>query len=508
MRVLGGGTARLGALVVVLALATGPAPAPALSGHRTADVPRTGYRIPADGTAAGGWIGSRGLGRAVVYRIDPGRRPTVVRFRPARWRTVLAGSGPRPVTRLATRRAAWLLSKYGTYPSPAQSAAVEVALDALLHGGRYAVTGAGTRHRLHRTGAATSILGLARYMLGHSRQLAGPYRTAVSGGGAVVGEATGFTVTVTARRTGAPVPHLPVSLTVAGRTRTGTTNDAGAVQTRLTFPAAGPRLLRVVVARLPSDRLLVRFPARGHGSRVVVAGRKGSRRLRVPVAVRARPTLAVEAPATGRLPDPVPGVLRVGAGYPSPRRALVTLHGPFAAATDATCATAGTAAGTTRVTGDAVYGVPTLHAPAAGYYRWSARLAADEFNLAAWACGPPLLLRAVPTLSVTGSATRIDIGGRVRATVRAAGLVPGYADLVRVRLVGPYRTRAAARCDPGRVVRRRQVPVAAPGGHGTTSRVRVARPGFYAWQAVLPPAPLSTRVVTDCRAAGTLLRVG
>ena len=57
-----------------------------------ADPPRTGYPLPADGTAAGGWIGSRRAGHQVVYRIDPARKATASRFGPAHWLPRLAAA--------------------------------------------------------------------------------------------------------------------------------------------------------------------------------------------------------------------------------------------------------------------------------------------------------------------------------------------------------------------------------------------------------------------------------
>ena len=221
----------------------------ALAGR--ADPPRTGYPIRSDGTAAGGWIGSRRLGREVVYRIDPGRAPVATRFRQERWVARLDGSGPRQVTRGSTRRAAWLVAKYGTYRSPAQSAAVEVALDTLLYGGRHALGGRRTQWRVRQTGAEGAVLPLAEYMLRASARLAGPYRIRVERTAAVVDEPTGFTVRVVAARSGEPIPHLPVSVRFGGGIRTRDTDSTGTVRAGLTAGRPGPQPVQVLIRRLP-----------------------------------------------------------------------------------------------------------------------------------------------------------------------------------------------------------------------------------------------------------------
>ena len=211
------------------------------------------------------------------------------------------------MTRAGVRRAAWVLAKYGTYRSDPQSAAVEVALDALLYGGRYGWRGAETRQRLRRTGAADSVLPLARYMLDHSVALAGPYRVRVRVQGAVVGDQARVEVTVTSTHGGRPVPHLPVTVAFAGRALSRTTGAAGAVTAQTTAPLAGPQPVRVTVLRLPSDRLLVRRPVRAGGIPSRGRGSQGARRAGPVVAILARPVVHVSAPGTGPITEAVPG---------------------------------------------------------------------------------------------------------------------------------------------------------------------------------------------------------
>lgn len=502
-------------LVCVLALAAvllslEPASsAQAAAERRTADPPRMGYALPADGTAAGGWLGSRTVTGRAVYRIDPSRGPRAPGFRPGRWLASPIGSGPVRVDRFRTQRAAWLLAKYGTYPSDAQAAAVEVALDALLHGGAYARQGARTRARLRRSGAEGAIAPLADYMLEHSRRLAGPYRVSVTATGATVGDDAGFVVRVTSIRSGAPIKSLPVVVRFDGAGVSGVTDRRGRMTARLPAPVAGPRQARVTVRRLPTHRLLVRRPTRGAASRVVVAGRKESRILEPLVAVRARPTVRVSAPAVGTVRDPVPGTLWLSAGYPTPRTATLTLHGPFSARDDATCGPGpGLLSVEQEVTADGEYAVPSLSVTTAGVYRWSVALAADRYNLPAASCGERIVVKAVPSVTVAREARTVAPGAETRAKVAVADLPPGYAKDAAVLLFGPFATRDAVRCADPRLARRRAVAVIAPATSAWTDPVRLRRPGVYAWRAVVPSGPLATRELTRCGAPRTTFRVG
>ena len=497
-----------GALLAALLPALVAPPSPAAPQRRTADQPRVGYALPADGTASGGWLGSRTVARRAVYRIDPAREPSTPRFGPGRWIRTPSGSGPVRVTRSRAQRAAWLLAKYGTYPSDAQAAAVEVAVHALLHGGAYGRSGSRTAERLRRSGAAEAIAPLADYMLERSRRLAGPYRVRVTATGAAVGDEASFAVRVTSIRSGAPIPGLPIDVRFEGAKVSGVTDDRGRVAAAAAAPVAGPRQARVTVRRLPTHRLLVRRPVRGTASRVVVAGRKESRTLAPRVAVQARPAARVSAPSVGRVPAPVPGTLRVSAGYPSPRLATLTLHGPFPTREEATCvAGSGVRSARQEVRADGDYTAPPLSVGTAGVYRWSVALAGNTYNLPAAACGERLVVKAVPEVSVVRAARAVAPGADTRARLSVSGLPAGYAEDVAVRLYGPFLSRDAVRCTEDRLARRRAVPVTAPATDAWTAPVRLRSPGVYAWRAVVPSTMLATRELTPCAAADTTFRV-
>ena len=495
-------SAVLAGLAVPAAGSQGPA------SRRTADQPRTGYVLRNDGTAAGGWIGSRKLAGQAVFRLDPGRGPVATAFGKAHWVSVLDGSGAVKVDRARTRRAAWVLAKYGVYRSKAQAAAVEVALDALLVGGRFAVNGAVTQRRLEQTEDPPTILGLADFMLTNSRMLAGPYRVTVDAADAILGHQVLVTVRVTAARSDEPVPSLPVEVGLSGREGTARTDDTGTAYVALRSTRSGPQDVAVTVRLLPTDRLLVRRPT-ASGSRVVLAGVKHGRSETASVAVQARPTARITTPANGRVTDPVPGTLRLADGYASSRVASLTLHGPLPVGSAADC-TPGTALGSAHaltVSADGSYAVPREVVSRPGVYSWSAVVAEDRYNLPVAACGTALTIKAVPRLSVEPTKDRIAVGGSLRGRITVAGLDDGYADVARAWLFGPFDTRAGARCTDAHLVRNRGVDVTGPSSSGTTDVITLNRAGVYAWQASLPRGSLALHAETTCGDPGTFVIV-
>ncbi len=485
--------------------ALSPAAATGAVEPTTADLPRSGFHLPDDGTAAGGWIGSRRTDADVVYRVDPKRGPITSGFLGGAWVETFDGSGPLTVDRARTRRAAWLVAKYGTYRSKPQSAAVEVALHTLLHGGGFALGGAAADDRLRRTGATDEIVAMADYMLEHSKRLAGPYAVKVTAVGAVVGEPAAFTVSVRAVRSGAPIPKLPVVVSFAGQETALTTGARGLINAVVPSVAPGPQPVRVTVSRLPSHSLFVRRPQTAGASRVVVAGRKVEVVRDVSVDVVARPRVGVTAPDVRTVVDPVPGTIHVQSGYPSAREGVLTLHGPYPSRALAVCDAGGPTApgGSVTVEANGPYPVPVLEVAEEGVYRWELAVAGNRFNLPATSCGEPVLLKAVPTVAVSVAAPVVALATPTRARVVVSGLPLEYAADAVARLYGPFATRGAIDCVPDRMARQRLVPLSGPATSKWTDPVTITRAGFFAWQVVVPSGPLSTRVLTTCGAPGT-----
>ena len=205
----------LAVAVTTLVTLVGSAPAQA-----SYPVSRIGFRIPADGTTSGSWLGSRTLGSRPVYLIDPARKLVRTRYAAARTVKVLS-------SRRATARAAWILSRYGNQRGADRryyAAATDVALDALLVGGKYSLTGAVTRRHLRQSGRAETLLSWARYFLKVSKKYAGPYRVVISKTGATVGGPVTVRARITAAATGAPIPQRPVTISYDGHAA-GTPRD-------------------------------------------------------------------------------------------------------------------------------------------------------------------------------------------------------------------------------------------------------------------------------------------
>lgn len=492
-------------LVVLSALSVVPAGA-----ATTADAPWSGYQVAKNGTASGGWLGARRAGGQVVYRIDPSRTKTVTGgFRTAGWQGALPGTGPRRVTATDTSRAAWIVGKYGSYRYAVQNAAVEVALDELLHGGSSSLAGTTTRQRLAQSGRGSAIRSFAATMLRDSARFAGPYTVKLTSTPTPAGGTAILTVSVVASTSGAGIAHLPVSVTYSGEAVSGVrTDSSGSVSIAVPVGAAGPHPVTARVDRIPEARLLVRAPTTAGASRVVVAGQKASRTVTGTLAVQAAPQVTSASTSgtitTGQSPA---GHLTLSGTFPSARSATATLYGPFGSAQAATCRPAYRAASrTVNVVGDGTYAYPALTVPRYGYYLWGATVPGDAYNLAASTCAGSVLARVVPTLAATPTGTSYRAGAFIHGLVTVGGLPSGYAGNATLRLYGPFASASETTCDPARL--RATQTVAVP-GDGTYSgpTTAVTQLGYYIWAADLPASTFSTARTTSCSTSGAAFRV-
>ena len=492
--------------VLGLLIATSTAAAAAT----TADKPWSGYRVKATSTAAGSWLGARTVSGQVVYRIDPSRTTSTARgFADGVWKGSLTGSGPRSVSATDTARAAWILSKYGSYRYDVQNAAVEIALDELLHGGAWALKGSRTKSRLAQTGQAATIRTFVTTMLADSARYAGPYAVTVTPSPSRADRTVRVAVRVVASRTGAGIASLPVSVTYAGSTTTGLTTGAdGSVSTTFPLGAAGVRPVTAVVGKVPESRLLVRTPSPSKASRVVVAGRKTSRTATAQVVVTATPRITTTSTtATIPVTGTPTGRLTVSGSLPSQRAAVVSLFGPFASPASATCAPAQRAAsGRVDVTGDGGYAFPALRVPRAGYYVWGATLPADALNSSATSCAGAVTARATPTVTVAPTGSRFRAGSYVHARVTVTGLPTGYADDATLRLFGPFTGSSATSCTASRLKASREVRISADGTVAGPD-VKVTNPGYYVWAADLPGSALAEADSSSCTDPRAVFRV-
>ncbi len=383
------------AMTLSALVTTSFAAAPAAAGRPT-DRPWSGFRIAQNDTAATPWVGARKVNKRVVYRIDPrAARDAGPRFGPVKKVSKVSGKGRKAAaSRLETRRAAYILAKYGPVKDDIQAAAVDAAVLHLLEGGKFRLNRDAGRARILRTGRAKAVKGLARALLRESARHSGPYVvTSVQRGSAIPGGDAEIVVSVASRRTGAPMVALPVTVTSQGSTRSSVTDEAGRAYVRLPAPEAGTHQVDIRVDRVPSTRLLVRKPAKKAGSRVAIAGAKRSlQRVGTLVVTEGSPKVRVEV-TKNRLNvgnEPRGTFTVTGSVGAQSRPVTIERFGPFAKGSQARCRDNGSVyykSATITITGNGTYSLPQWKLKAEGYYLYSVTVGANDANPRAFTCG-------------------------------------------------------------------------------------------------------------------------
>jgi len=354
----------------------------------------SGYRIDRTGKASGGWIGARRWGRngPVLYRIDPAASARTTTYRSGHWVSRLRALEPRSTAdRRDTARAGWILSKYGTFRYDSQSAAVDAALLHLLAGDRWSLRGDLGARRIRQSVRSAEVRSFARIMLNDSLLRSGPYAIEVHQQDvAIIGEPVRLAIRVFAARNGHPLPYVPVQVaTPDGVTNAGKTSKDGPIGLTYDSPPAGALPIKVSVGQAPEARLRLLAPVRPSASRVVVAGRKGRVTGYGVAYVKARPRVLVSAKDT-RIPagGKNKGRFRLlGSAEAWPRRAVVTLHGPFADPQKVQCGPRTTRKAHVRVTKAGHYSLPRYTLRKEAIYVWQVRVPGNRVNLPADVCG-------------------------------------------------------------------------------------------------------------------------
>ncbi len=235
--------------------------APVVASHARDTAHRwSGYRIPRNGHADGGWMGGYKVGDTPVFVVTPTRRPNRRGYEVAQVVADLDKS--RGASRRATARAAWVLSKYGGYRDARQAAAVDAAVYHLLVGGRWRIDHHRGAARIRHSGDPASVRRFARIMLGQSRKFAGDYQVTVTATGADVGGTIEATVTVTARHD-RPAAGLPVTVSAPGAaTVQAVTGDDGRAVARFPATQQGWQDVTASVGQVPEHRLYLREPVK------------------------------------------------------------------------------------------------------------------------------------------------------------------------------------------------------------------------------------------------------
>ena len=336
-----------------------------------------GFRIPRNGHADGGWIGGYRVGGEPVFVTTPLARPNTRGYRAGS----LVGNyrEDKGATGGQTARAAWILSKYGGYRDATQAAAVDASVYHLLVGEKWRITGDRGSRRIRQTGQPSTVRRFARIMLRQAARSAGAYTVAVRSTGADVGGTVTGAVTVTDGH-GKPTAGLPVTFTSGTGSVAAVTGDDGVALARFPAPVAGWQLITAAVDQVPEHRLLLLAPRRRHQATAAVGGVRQTLTASTSAPVRGPQALSLKASADIILVGAKTAVAATVAGDGSPRTATGSLHGPFASASAATCAGPAVGTVTASVSSDGTYPLPSLTAPAAGFYVW--RVAVDGGPLA------------------------------------------------------------------------------------------------------------------------------
>jgi hypothetical protein len=494
-------------LLVTLLLSAAPlVAAPTVAAGSTSHAAErwAGYRIPRTGDAAGGWIGGYRIGDTPIFLITPTREPNRQGYQRAR--VVDDLSGRRGATHAETKRAAWILSKYGGYRDATQAAAVDASVYAVLVGGRWRTTGARGARRIHDTPDSATVLRFARIMLKESRLHAGQYRARVKATNADAGGTIEATVTVTDGH-GRPAAGLPVTVAAAGaETVEAVTGDNGKAVTRFAVSQPGSQRITATVRQVPEHRLHLRVPVR-QGQAAAAEG--GVRRTLVATtrsAVRGSQALALRATPATLLVGSATQVTASVTGDGTRRSAAGTLYGPFGSVSAAQCA--GPAVGTVTkvVSADGVYALPALRPGGAGYYVWRVSVDGTPTALPVAACGAVTTVKAVATVAVTALTPEMQ-PGNADVRVGLSGLPRLPAVDVTLSVLGPYATQqelTAANCSGAIATTMTQ---RMNGDATVTLSPYVGQTGWYALQATVPPAELRQGSQSPCAAPGTLLHV-
>ncbi|MDH2414735.1 hypothetical protein [Nocardioides sp. CER19] len=463
-----------------------------------------GYPIPRTGLAAGGWIGGYRIGHTPIFLVTPTRLPNRTGYQRARLVDDL--DGRRGATRAETKRAAWILSKYGGYRDAAQAAAVDASVYALLVGGRWRINGAQGSRRIDRAGDPSTVRRFARIMLNQSRRHAGQYRARVAATNADAGGTTEATVTVTDGH-GRPAAGLPVTVAATGAAPVrAVTGDNGRAVARFAAPRPGWRRITATVGQVPEHRLHLRLPIR---SRQAAAAEGGVRRTLVAgtrAGVRGSQTLSLKAsPATVLRGSPA-RVTATVTGDGTTRSATGTLYGPFAAASAVQCA--GAAVGTVRssVRGNGAYTLPALKPGTAGYYVWRVAVAGTPTAIPVSGCGATTTVKAVAAVSVKALKTEMA-PGPAPVQVGLSGL-PTYPPFdVTLNVYGPFATKQAVTASSCSGAIHATAVQKMNGTDTLTLNPYLDATGWYALQATVPAGDLRQGSQSACAASGTVLHV-
>ena len=465
----------------------------------------SGYRIPRNGHADGGWMGGYKIGDTPIFVVTPTRRPNRRGYEATHVVADLDRS--RGASRRATARAAWVLSKYGGYRDALQAAAVDAVVYHLLVGGRWRIDHHRGAARIRHSGDPASVRSYARIMLEQSRKFAGVYRVTVTATSADVGGTIEATVKVTARHD-RPAAGLPVAVSAPGAaTVHAVTGDDGRAVAHFPATQQGWQDVTASVGQVPEHRLHLRKPVKRGQAAAAEGGVRRTVDASVLTAVRGPQTMSLQATPENLVVGGQAAVTAAIAGDGSPRAATAALHGPFPSASAAVCSGSPVGTTTTTVTGDGSYRLPALAPSAGGFYAWRVTVDGTATSMPVSACGAVTKVRARTTTTILSQPTA-TLGDNVAVQVTVSGLPFQGSVHGTVTLYGPYASAAERQQNQcGRIAQ--EVPFLRTQGNGTfpSPSISVMESGYYAWRASISSGDLWLGSSSPCLAPGTLMTV-
>ncbi len=461
-----------------------------------------GYRIPSNGTAAGGWIGARTLNQKLIYQVDPSAKNRRTGYRSSDVIARLPGGSH--ASRRQTQRAAYVLSVYGTRNNDIQAAAVDATVLHLLAGGKWRVARQAGAKRIRAAGRSAYVKSYARTMLKISKKYAGPVKRSLTASRTTVGGTSRVVFTIRNARRGTGMAGLPVTFRYAGAAPfTSYTNSAGRATAYVAATTASG-VVKATVGSVPEWRLHVRKAKKRKASPVAVAGAKvaltSKTRLIATGAQSVTVSNTTNVASTGQA---LTGRYSIAGGAGS-RSVTRSLRGPFS--TSSTSCTGGTAyTSTTTIADDGSWALPSFAPTKSGYYRWTVAAGGNDFSIAATGCGAPVRVRkqaSVNQFRLDDDTNDVSIDKKFQIGARVAGFDRVEAHTLTSRLYGPYKHKENVDCDPDRRVSGKTVTKSVSSNGDVTMPGAVigsqANVGWYGWQTTLNNGVLITGDVSTC----------
>ncbi len=471
-------------LLVAAGLGTVPAPTQAATSPSR---PELGFRIGRTPHADGTWVGRYRVERQRDYRTQPRRSSAQSAYRPAHRVTRVPGT-----SRVATERVAWVLSTYGRTSDRTTAAAIDVAVHALLSGGRWRVGTPYTIRRTNATGDGRFIRSYATTMLRQSKHRRGPYRTTLTAHRVPAGDQTTVTVRIQNKQGLGPVitaqqQGLAVDVTYNGAgTRTVYLNHHGVG--RVYFrAAAGRTAITATVHAVPDVALFLRRPFNTRASQVAVAGHHRTLRLRgYGLGVSTQGLTITNTSASVLVGHPLGGTYSV-TGLIGHETVDHAVFGPFTTAATSCTGTALTTAKTT-ISSNGAHSVPAWSPAKTGYYAWQVVALGNSTTRPASACGTAYLTQKNTSTgqSRIDGVYKVGVGHAFGAEITVSGFDRPEVHTVQTRVYGPFQLKENAACTSGRLFRTLLTSI---GNNDRWKRTTVvnsdSNTGFYVFQTTL-----------------------